>query len=159
MVTEYRMLKNAKVSSASVECQTPKEWMTNIGGLSINATGENDNSSEMNSSKISKRSSLTIASIMKGKKEKPMGLQNTMNLIPDIYHEYCLQLLNPAEVDKGKHINLIEFTKKSLIRKYGVKQIANKNFKAFLVCLIANKNTNVSRNDERKKAFDFDAAP
>ena len=47
--------------------------------------------------------------------------------------------MNPGPDTEGKHLNLPLFTKKSLIRKYGVKQIAMKNLKSFIALISSKK--------------------
>jgi hypothetical protein len=58
-----------------------------------------------------------------------MSIENAMTLVPSIYMEYLTMLANPGPDTIGKHLNMVTFTKNSLIRKYGLKNVAMKQFR------------------------------
>ncbi len=77
----------------------------------------------------------TLGAMITGKKEKPMSLEAGMALIPNLYEQYLTMLANPGPDTIGKHLNVVQFTKSSLVRRFGIKQIANKQFKSFVALL------------------------
>ena len=87
----------------------------------------------------------SLKSVLGGKKEKAMSLDNAMTLIPSIYEQYLTMLENPGPDTVGKHLNLVTFTKNALIRKYGLKNVAMKQFRAFAATLQTKKALNISR--------------
>ena len=78
-------------------------------------------------------------SILGGKKEKAMSISAALELIPDFYEQYMKMIANPGPDTESQHLNFVKFVKDSLVRKFGIKQIATKQLKAFLSCLLSDK--------------------
>ena len=88
----------------------------------------------------SKGTGPSVSSIVgKGKMEKAMSVEAAMALIPDIYSQYLSMLSNPGPDTIGKHLNLVTFTKHSLVRKFGIKSLATKQLKSFISLLLSKK--------------------
>lgn len=87
----------------------------------------------------------TLKAILGKGKEKAMGVEAAMSLIPDIYDQYLTMLSNPGPDTIGKHLNLVTFTKNSLVRKFGIKVLAQKHLKGFVALLLTKKSKEHSR--------------
>jgi len=74
-----------------------------------------------------------------GKEEKAMSLENGLQLIPALYEQYLVMLANPGPDTVGKHLNLVKFTQDALIRKFGIKKIAMKQFRSLGSLLTSKK--------------------
>mmetsp|Transcript_11231 Transcript_11231/g.22976 ORF Transcript_11231/g.22976 Transcript_11231/m.22976 type:complete len:937 (+) Transcript_11231:45-2855(+) len=79
-----------------------------------------------------------LSSMLGSKKEKAMSLDNGLQLIPSLYEQYLTMLANPGPDTVGKHLNFVKFTQDALIRKFGIKKIAMKQYRA-LAALIQSK--------------------
>ncbi|GMI08291.1 hypothetical protein TrRE_jg12855 [Triparma retinervis] len=128
-----RMVKHCErrrchVNLVDMACQTDFDQEVKVVEKAIPAPSEE---------KKLKQSSL--GSILGGgKKEKPLSLDNGLQLIPSLYEQYLIMLANPGPDTVGKHLNFINFTKEALVRKFGIKKIAMKQFRA-LAALISSK--------------------
>ena len=138
-----------KVELADVECQCDLSDLQG-GAAGSTESGEQDaapKNAEDNEegedvkAKDSKGGS-SMLSLIGGKKEKPMSLNATMDMVPEIYEQYMVRLMNQ---DPGTHLNLVKFCKDALIRKFGIKQIAMKNLRAFVACLQTKKALEIPR--------------
>ena len=128
------------VDLVNAACQTDPVI---FGEVKPAAGGEEEETERKEDASLPKEPSLK--SVLGGKKEKPMSVDNAMLLVPSIYEQYMTMLENPGPDTEGKHLNLVTFTKNALIRKYGLKNVAMKQFRAFAACLQSKKALKLSR--------------
>ncbi|GMH58171.1 hypothetical protein TrLO_g12544 [Triparma laevis f. longispina] len=136
--------RRCHVELTSISCQTDPVTITDLGEASASAgAGAASNSKE--APNTPKDNQASLKSVLGGKKEKPMSVENAMTLVPSIYEQYLTMLANPGPDTIGKHLNMVTFTKNSLIRKYGLKNVAMKQFRALGALLQTKKALKISR--------------
>lgn len=81
----------------------------------------------------------SLSSVLGSKKEKPMSMDSGLALIPSLYEQYLTMLANPGPDTAGKHLNFITFTQSALIRKFGIKKIATKQYRTLAALMDTKK--------------------